>query len=1319
MKKVMKQGTKELKKMFVLMMTAAILALEMPFGTMAAAVEEAAEEDSTIETSELPEDTGTEEALETLAEELEEESSTETAVLPETAEEQSETITVEETSGTEPAEEESMVIIAEETHTKSASDTDFVVQEGRLTQYNGTAADVVIPEGVVKIGARVFEGNAVIKTVTLPKTVTEIEQGAFQNSSLQSVALNEGLEKIGSNAFRKTPLGNELDTGRVELGKVTLPSTVQYIGTGVFESCAYLGEVVFENGENTALVIESNILDKVFGNCKNLTRVVFPDRLKSIPDYALSGCTNLKETVFGNGLEEICDAAFDACSSLQTIELPASVVTIKKGAFQNCISLKAAALNEGLRTIGDGAFVNAAFGTLLDTGETETGKLLVPSTVQRIGAGAFQNCKYLGEIEFKNEGKEILQIESTIIDKVFGGCELLSKVTLPNRLKVVPDYAFSGCTGLREVVFGSSIEELGQGAFENCSALQAVSLPPTVVTIKAYAFQGCSGLKSADLKEGLRTIETRAFYQAAFHEGNLTIPSTVQRIGKGAFDSCNALTAVSFADGDTEILQLESSIIDKVFGSCTKLEKVKFPERLKVIPDYAFSGCTNLSEVTFGNTLEELGQGAFENCSSLKKVIMPLTVRTIGNNAFYGCTGLTEVVLNQGLKTIGDYAFSNVGFGGQTDGNGTVMPGTLTIPSSVQQIGKAAFNRCAYLGKVIFTDGETGVLAIHSSYEAVFGQCPELTSVILPERLTKLEAFTFFNNPKLEMLVIPQGVTEIAESAVSKCPSCIIYGVPGSAAETYAKNNQIPFHNKDGMDMGLSVQSVSLSPDQISESGEAAIGKQIQLYAKVLPDTAQNKEVSYQSDNEKVASVNAQGLVTIMGYGNAAVTVTTTDGAKTAQCMVSVTEKEKPAEEKPLVNSVLFPKKMTTYSAVYTGEQLRPVMNVAYQYTDDMGREKTQKLKLNVDYTVRYSGNVQAGEQTAKVTVRGIGEYAGVITKEFTIKPKNIGGVTLSAVGDIVYGEQPVVTVMDGARELREGKDYEVVLSTAGAADRDTPSVLTVKGIGNYTGTSRKRAMFNILRAETDIRPIAAETVRVEFKKLPLKGYTYNGKAQKPAVVVTDTATGKKLSSKEYKVLYTNNIHAGTAAAWVVGVSKNGKGYYGAAAPLPFEIKQKDFGKVSATLSGAIPKAGSIDDIKNAISEAITVKDAKHILSEEEYTIDYGTLTSADEIQIGKKYAVTLTPKKDGNYLAESKKTINIKFGQLSLASRTAKVSVRIIDPSQHELELRYNGVLLVKGRDYTAVVKKENRKETYTVKIKAVSGSAYKGSKTMKKVPF
>lgn len=423
-------------------------------------------------------------------------------------------------------------------------------------------------------------------------------------------------------------------------------------------------------------------------------------------------------------------------------------------------------------------------------------------------------------------------------------------------------------------------------------------------------------------------------------------------------------------------------------------------------------------------------------------------------------------------------------------------------------------------------------------------------------------------------------------------------------------------------------------------------------------------------------------------------------------------------DTKPCINSVLFPKKKETYSAVYTGEQIRPTMVVAYKYSDDKGKAKTQNLKLNVDYVVTYSDNVNVGEDTAEVTVKGIGEYSGEITKTFSITQKSIAKVTLSAVGDIVYGETPTVTVLDGTYELVEGEDYEITLSTEGAADVDTQSLLKVSGLGNYKDTSKKSVKFNILKRSTEIKDIGSESVTVEFKKLPAKGYTYNGKAQKPAVVVKDG--GVKVPASQYKVIYTNNVNAGTdtASVRVVGVSKKGKGYYGVSGEKTFSIKPKDFSKVSVSSVAAVPKTQSLGN-----SLTMTVKDGKRILTEGvDYEVDYSELCNPDgsikdTVEIGKKYNVTLTALPGGNYTDSSKKIVKVKCGQLNLASKTAKVSVTIKNAAQNEVEVKYNGVLLTAGKDYTAQVKQDKNKPTYTVTIKAVKKGAYKGSKVFKKM--
>ena len=57
--------------------------------------------------------------------------------------------------------------------------------------------------------------------------------------------------------------------------------------------------------------------------------------------------------------------------------------------------------------------------------------------------------------------------------------------------------------------------------------------------------------------------------------------------------------------------------------------------------------------------LQKIGDWAFHNCSSLESITMPSTLVEIGFNAFYGCIDLREVIFNDGLQKIGPSAFFN------------------------------------------------------------------------------------------------------------------------------------------------------------------------------------------------------------------------------------------------------------------------------------------------------------------------------------------------------------------------------------------------------------------------------------------------------------------------------------------------------------------------------------------------------------------------------------------------------------------------------------------------------------------------------------
>lgn len=86
----------------------------------------------------------------------------------------------------------------------------------------------------------------------------------------------------------------------------------------------------------------------------------------------------------------------------------------------------------------------------------------------------------------------------------------------------------------------------------------------------------------------------------------------------------------------------------------------------------------------------------------------------------------------------------------------------------------------------------------------------------------------------------------------------------------------------------VSVEGVSLDAD----SRTLEIGETLQLTATVAPENADNTDVSWSSGNDKVASVDHNGLVTAVSEGSTSIAVTTADGGKTASCAVNVISKK-------------------------------------------------------------------------------------------------------------------------------------------------------------------------------------------------------------------------------------------------------------------------------------------------------------------------------------------------------------------------------------------------------------------------------------------
>ena len=165
-------------------------------------------------------------------------------------------------------------------------------------------------------------------------------------------------------------------------------------------------------------------------------------------------------------------------------------------------------------------------------------------------------------------------------------------------------------------------------------------------------------------------------------------------------------------------------------------------------------------------------------------------------------------------------------------------------------------------------------------------------------------------------------------------------------------------------DVTYKVTGVSLNKDSLTlvEGGTAT------LTATITPNNASNKSVTWSSDNESVATVNATGEVTAIGAGTATITATTVDGGKTATCTVTVTAR--------------------TYNISATPETLDfGSVNVGYTtslvaqtvtITNTGNQSVTVNLPTSTNYTITAGTGFTSG--TATITQNG--------TAQFIVQPK-------------------------------------------------------------------------------------------------------------------------------------------------------------------------------------------------------------------------------------------------------------------------------------------------------------------------------------------
>ncbi len=426
---------------------------------------------------------------------------------------------------------------------------------------------VTIPESVTTIGEHAFQGCLNLKTANIPQSVTSIGTWIFQGcSSLTSLAINCPIieEEIGRlESVKELTIGNTVTTigekafyGFSGITTLKIPSSVKTIQDNAFIGCTSLEELTIEDSQDVL-------------NCGNNGTKTSPGSY-TVSYLGLFSDSPLKKLYLGRNISYALSdtdwywnsySPFRNKRTITSVTFGESVTRINSGEFYGCSALTSIEIPEKVTKIGDCAFKDCS----------KLNEILLPTGLLEFGHRAFEYCGFTSFVIPENI--------TTIGERGFYGCWKLSSVQIAKGITIGSD-AFGDCSNL-SAIYTPSIEDWTQINFTDANAnpltsakalyignelVTTLSLSDKVKTVGKYAFYGYDKLTSLNISNGVESIGTHAF-DGCSGLTKLLIPNSIKNIGAGAFANCLSLYSITSLINipfklDESVFQLTSSSYD-------------------------------------------------------------------------------------------------------------------------------------------------------------------------------------------------------------------------------------------------------------------------------------------------------------------------------------------------------------------------------------------------------------------------------------------------------------------------------------------------------------------------------------------------------------------------------------------------------------------------------------------------------------------------------------------------------------------------------------------------------------------------------------
>lgn len=530
-------------------------------------------------------------------------------------------------------------------------DFEYTEADGKitLTKYKGNKEHIILPENASALGGQVFqlaEGEstvAAIKSLKIPQNIESIDGlSLFWSVNLYTIEVDENNVKYASK-------------GGVLFNK-TLDTLIAYpMGRSVETTNAY----------------------------------VIPEGVKTIEQFAFTGYER-KSLILPSTLETIKYCAF-SYAYLEEITFPSGLKTVEDHGTYNMPSLKKATFPK------DAAFSSDNY-LLIECNALE--ELTAPADI-------YNKC-YISSEAFKT-----LKITAgETVKSISGSKKNLETLVLADTVKTIGKYAFRNLTKLSSVTFSASLETIGEYAFDGCESLTVFNAPSSLKTIEYSAFAN-SGLETVTLNEGLESILGKDnnwnAYPGPFENTKiktLKVPSTVTKVCvfgrisslETLYISADFLNSVYTRNGSTSVRRLfltggSLSMID-LFDDFYEVHFASGVTSTNTYKLYSNALIVNESNVQISVPDDYVGEYVTSESAVTGKFVAE------NDMIYYSYNGRKILVRYTGEKTVIEAS----DLSGITDIYRPAFCKTnitsVTLPSSVKNIGEKAFEICKSLSTV-------------------------------------------------------------------------------------------------------------------------------------------------------------------------------------------------------------------------------------------------------------------------------------------------------------------------------------------------------------------------------------------------------------------------------------------------------------------------------------------------------------------------------------------------------------------------------------------------------------------------------------------